>query len=165
MSKVPLEIVTEVLQENELPEDQVLKITRQINRRADQIAAEAEADKEPQVKKQWVIIVSDPDGEMNHLPDLVGWVAQIPENDNPGVAVDRIIKGAYDYNQSRRGRKHPAKSIGEAIEVVGSKYLKEHKVWTKTKLPVTVLKTDNVLPRDDSNKISMDDLRIRSVLP
>jgi len=164
MSKVPLEIVTEVLQENELPEDQVLKITRQINRRADQLAAEEGADKEPPVKKQWVIILSDPNGDLPD-EDMVGWVVQLEENENPGVAVDRIIKGAYDYNQSRRGRKHPAKSIGEAIEVVGSKYLKEHKVWTKTKLPVTVLKTDNVLPRDDSNKISMDDLRIRSVLP
>ena len=158
MAKIEIDLVTEVLKENELPEDQVMQITRQLNRAADKIAAEAEAEKEPVEKKQFTILISDPNGDLPD-EDMIGWVVQLPENDNPGAVADRIIKAAYQYNATRRGRKCPVKTIGEACEVVGAKIFKEHKVWIKTKLPVTAIKTDNVLPTDESSKITMEDLR------
>jgi hypothetical protein len=158
MPKVEVDLVAEVLKDNELEEDLVMKITRQLNRAADKLAAEAEAEKEPAAKKQWVILISDP---RNELPaeDMVGWVVQIPENDNPGTVNDRLIKAGHHYNTTRRGRKHPAKTIAETCEVAGAKIMKEHKIFVKTKLPVSALRTDNVLPSDSSSKISMDDLR------
>ena len=162
--KIEIDLVTEVLKDNELEEDTVMTITRQLQRAADKIAAEAEAEKEPVEKKQFVILISDPNGDLPD-EDMVGWVVQIPENDNPGTVADRLIKAGQHHNTTRRGRKHPAKSIAEVCEVVGSKILKEHKIWVKTKLCISALKTDNVLPQDDGSKISMDDLKIRAVLP
>lgn len=162
--KIEIDLVTEVLKDNELEEDTVMTITRQLHRAADKLAAEAEADKEPPQKKQWVILISDPNGDLPD-EDMVGWVVQIPENDNPGTVADRLIKAGQHYATTRRGRKHPAKSIAEVCEVVGSKILKEHKVWVKTRLCVSALKTDNVLPQDDGSKIGMDDLRMRVAIP
>lgn len=156
--KIEIDLVTEVLKNNIEDEDTVMSISRQLQREANKLAAEAEAEKEPQVKKQFVILVSDPNGDLPD-EDMVGWVLHIPENDNPGTAADRLIKAGQHHNTTRRGRKHPAKSIAEVCEVVGSKILKEHKVWVKTKLPVTVLTTDNVLPQDDGSKITLDDLK------
>jgi hypothetical protein len=160
MSKIEIDLVAEVLKDNELEEDLVMKIVRQLTRAAEKLAAEAEAEKEPTTKKQWVILLSDPNGDLPD-EDMVGWVVQIPENDNPGTVTGRIVKAAHHFNTTRRGRKHPAKSIAEACEVVGGKFLKEQNLAIKTKLPVTALKTDNVLPTDEGSKISMDDLRRR----
>lgn len=160
MAKVEIEIVAEVLKDNELDQSMVDRIVRQLTRAAEKAADEAAAEREPPTRKQWVILLSDPNDELPD-DDMVGWVVQIPENDNPGTVTDRLIKAAHHFNSTKRGRKHPAKSIAEACEVVGAKFLKEHNIAVKTKLPVTALKTDNVLPADTSGKITMQDLRRR----
>jgi hypothetical protein len=158
MAKVEVDLVAAVLQDNQFEEDVVMKVVRQLNRAADKLAAEAEATKEPSVKKQFVVLVFDPHGDLPD-EDMVAAVLQIPENDNPATVTERLIKAAHHYNTTRRGRKFPAKTIAEACEVVGGKIMKEHKVFVKTKLPVSAIKTDNQVPADASSKISMDDLR------
>ena len=77
----------------------------------------------------------------------MGWVLQIPESDNPGTTIERVKRAAYEYNISKKGRKYPVNSIGEACEAIGAKFQKEQSVAIKTKLPVTVLRTANVLPK------------------
>ncbi len=158
MAKIEIELVAEVLQENDLDKSTVDRIVRQLTRAAEKAADEAAAEREPQVKKQWVIVLSDPRGDIPD-EDFVGWVLQIPENDAPATAAERLVRSAHTYNATRRGQKYPAKSFAEACEVVGGKFLKENSVSVKTKLPVTVLKTDNELPPDIAGKISMDELR------
>ncbi len=160
MAKVEIDLVAEILKENELDAATVDRIVRQIAKAAEKAADEAAADRDPVAKKQWVMIVSDPEGELPDT-DMVGWVVQIPENVSPATATERIIKAAHVFNTTRRGRKQPAKSIAEACEVVAAKLFKEEHVFIKTKLPVTVLTTDNVLPSDAAGKISMDELRRR----
>jgi hypothetical protein len=96
-------------------------------------------------KKQFVIVVSDPNGELPQT-DFVGWVVQIPEDEACHTVMDKIHQAGYDYNASRKGRKMPVGSIGEIIECVGAKYLKGAGVWVKTKEPVLIVKTDNKLP-------------------
>ena len=63
-----------------------------------------------------------------------------------GMIKALLKRSAYEYNISQKGRKYPVKSIGEACEAVGAKFQKEQGVSIKTKLPVTILKTDNLLP-------------------
>ena len=74
---------------------------------------------------------------------------QLAENASPHSTTDRIFKGAYDYNASKRGRMLPVKSVGEALESVGAKFFKDAELWVKTKMPVAVMVTDNVLPKDE----------------
>lgn len=160
MAKVDIELVAEVLKNNELDQATIDRIVRQISKAAEQAAQEDAAERETPSKKQWLILISDPRHELPNA-DMVGWVVQIPENVSPATATERIVKAAHHYNTTRRGRKHPAKSIAEACEVLSAKFLKEEHIAIKTKLPVTVLTTDNVLPGDASSKITMDDLRRR----
>ena len=49
----------------------------------------------------------------------------------------------------KRGRLLPVKSVGEALESTTAKYFKEAELWVKTKTPVAVVITDNVLPKDE----------------
>ncbi len=46
----------------------------------------------------------------------------------------------------------PAKTVGEALEHIPAKHFKEAGVWVKTKIPVLVLKTDNQIPREVTDK-------------
>lgn len=109
-------------------------------------AKEAEKpEKQPQVKKQWVILVSDPAGKLDGV-DLGGWVFQIPEEDSPATTQERIYEAAYAYNRSKRGRLLPVQTIGEAVENVKAGQFKEQELWVKTKTPVLVLRTDNEIP-------------------
>jgi len=106
---------------------------------------ESEDSDEPKVKKQYVMLVSDTTGIINK--DLTGWVLQMPEDEDVRDVVDCIKKGAYNFNASKKGQKYPVSSIGQAIANVGNKFFKPYNVSIKTKEPILIVTTNNVLPR------------------
>ncbi|NBX59386.1 MAG: hypothetical protein EBT62_02830, partial [Opitutaceae bacterium] len=57
---------------------------------------------------------------------------------------------------SKRGRLLPVKSIGEALESGSAKYFRESELWVKTKMPVAVVVTDNILPKDEFKMEKVD---------
>ncbi len=142
--KVDLDMVKAILTRNELDARKVGEILEDINRELDR---EEDEPKPPPVKKQFVMLVSDPEGVLEGK-DLVGWVAQIPEEESPVTVLDRICGGAYQFNASPKGRRFPVEKIGEACEFVQAKYFKEHQVWIKTKEPVLLIRTDNQIPKE-----------------
>lgn len=107
--------------------------------------AEDDSSDEPKIKKQYGILVCDKDGDIKR--DLVGWVFQMPENEDTRDVVENIKKAAYNYNASKKGRKYPVNTIGQAVEGCGNKFFKPYNVSIKTKEPVLVVTTDNILPR------------------
>ena len=60
---------------------------------------------------------------------------------------------------SEKGRLLPVKSVGESLESVSAKYFKEAELWVKTKLPVAVMITDNLLPKDEFKVEKVDKRR------
>ena len=149
MAKIEVNKVAEILKKNQVDPAVLRRIVEEMN-----LAAQPEPgdeEKPPAMKKQFVILVSDPEGRMPKH-DFVGWVLQIPENESVATTEERLFRGAYDFNASKKGRLMPVKTVGEAIENVAAKYFKEADVFVKTKTPVLVLKTDNEIPKDTSNK-------------
>lgn len=144
-AKIPVSQAAEIIKRHKVEPATLRAIVEEMNEATRPAAGE---EKKPRAKKQFVILLSDPEGKLPKQ-EMVGWVMQIPENASPHSTVDRIFKGAYDFNASKRGRLLPVKSVGEAIESVSAKFFKEADVWAKTKLPVAVMVTDNVLPRDE----------------
>lgn len=146
MPKIELNKVAEVLKRDPAIQPASLRrIIEELN-----LAAQPEggdADKPPAVKKQFAVLLSDPDGKMPKH-DFVAWVLQIPENESVATTEERIRRGAYDFNASKRGRLLPVKTVGEAVENVPARFFKEADLWVKTKTPVLVLKTDNEIPKD-----------------
>lgn len=145
MPKIEVAKVAEILQHNTVtPEEKLRRIIEEIN-----AATKSNEGKEhtPHTKKQFIILVSDPEGKMPKL-DLVGWVLQIPEDESPATTQDRLFRAVYDFNTSKRGRLLPVKTVGEAIENVPARNMKEADLWVKTKTPVLVLRTDNVIPME-----------------
>ncbi len=102
----------------------------------------------PQVKKQFVMLVSDPDGTLAEK-DIVGWVVQISEDDDIATTKDRIHKAAYEFNTTAKGIRMPVETIGEACEVVGAKFFKEQQIWVKSKQPLLIVPVANKIPADE----------------
>ncbi|PTY04746.1 hypothetical protein DB347_18760 [Opitutaceae bacterium EW11] len=145
MPKLEVNQVAEILKKNQVDPKLLRQIVEEMNLLAQ--AETSDEDKPPPVKKQWVILISDPDEKLpDH--DFTGWVMQIPEDDSPATTQDRIFRAAYDFNATKKGRLHPAKTVGEAIEAVPAKNFKEVELWVKNKNPVLMLRTDNEIPKD-----------------
>lgn len=148
MTKVDLELVKMVLQRNELDIRLVSQIVEDIN---NEVSGADEDEKLPAVKKQFVILVSDPHGELEGK-DFIGWVLQIPEEDSPMTTEDRLVRAAYEFNMTPKGRRLPVKTIAEVCEHVPARVTKEAGVWIKTKEPVYVLRTGGKVPLGEMKK-------------
>lgn len=149
MAKVDLDLVKHILKRNELD-------VRQVNAIIEDIQQELKVQQEenppaPRVQKQFAILISDPEGTLPET-DFTGWVLQLPEDDSPALAEDKLRQAAYDFNVTPKGRRMPVTTIGEACEAVPARILKEHQVWVKTKEPVLMLRTSNAIPIDPGAK-------------
>lgn len=96
-----------------------------------------EKEKGPKVAKEYVVLFPKNSDE-NLIPSegTFGWVLQILEGDSPSDVPAKVIAAANDFNGSRKGRKCPVNTVGEALESVPARFFKPHGVWVKTKIPV-----------------------------
>ena len=149
MAKIDINKVAEVMKRNELEPKLLRQIIEELN-----LLTQPEVDEEkpPAEKKQFTILISDPEGRLPTGNDLVGWVLQIPENESVMTTQERIWKAAYEFNTTKKGRLMPVKTVGEALEHVQAKHFKEAGVFVKTKVPVLMLTTDNQIPTEEKNK-------------
>lgn len=145
MPKIEVSTVAEILKKNQLDPKLLRAVIEEMNLAVQPEPGEDE--KPPAVKKQFVILVSDPEGRFPKN-DFVGWVLQIPDTESVATTQDRIFRSVYDYNVTKKGRLYPAKTVGEALENIPAKFFKEADVWVKSKTPVLVLKTDNQIPKE-----------------
>jgi hypothetical protein len=153
MAKIQINKVAEILQKNKIEPAVLRRIIEEMNYLTQPEVGEA---KPRAGKKQFVVLVGDPDGvvfnkglgaPMNN-GGAVAWVLQIPEDESPATTQDRILRAAYDFNASNRGRLLPVTTVGEAIENIPAKAFKETDLVVRTKTPVLVLRTDNKIPRE-----------------
>ena len=150
MPKIEVNRVAEILKHNEVDPKIIRKVLEEMNALAQAESGAAE-DKPPPVKKQFAILISDPDGSLPK-DDFTGWVLQLPESESPATVQERILRATYDYNATRKGRLYPAKTVGEALENVPAKNFKEVDLVVKTKTPVFMLRTDNEIPRESKKR-------------
>lgn len=146
MAKVDLDLLQFVLERNSVDARLTAQIISDIQEQIKIEKMEAE-EKEPPVKKKYVFVASDPDGVLDGK-ELVGWVVQIPEDQSEFSVEERILAATYEYNRSKKGRRAPARTIGEACERVPAKLFREQKIWVKNKEAAYLLPTLNALPSD-----------------
>ena len=139
MAKVDIEIVQKVLKENGVDVRLAASILNQIR----EVAMEEAVVREKPAKKQHLVLVSEPEGGLPK--DLVGWVVQILEDDDPRETANRIAEVASVFNGTPKGQRLPVDSFGDACQSLPTKLLKENNVWVKTREPVRVLAVKNSL--------------------
>ena len=148
MAKINVETLKYILQRNEPDIRKIAGIMQEIEM---ELKAEEEekALRPPPVKKQLVMLVSDKDGSLSDR-DIVGWIAEIPEDDDIATTVGRIHSAAYEFNTTPKGVRMPVETVGEACEVVSAKFFKEQAVWVKSKTPLLVIPVSNKIPKEVS---------------
>ncbi|MDB6094783.1 MAG: hypothetical protein JWM32_2345 [Verrucomicrobia bacterium] len=144
MPKIDVSKVAEILKKNQIDPTTLRRVIEEMNLA---VQPDNEEEKPPAVKKQFAIVVSDPEGKLPKH-DFVGWVIQLPENESVVTTPDRVFRAAYDFNASKKGRLLPVKTVGEAFENLPAKHFKDHEIWVKTKTPVLMLRTDNEIPKE-----------------
>ena len=149
MPKIDVNQVADILKRNELDPAILKQIVAEMQA---VLEAEATEEKPPPVKKQWCIMISDPEGRLPEGEDFVGWVLQIPESESVMTTEERVHRAAYDFNATKRGRLLPATTVGEAMENVAAKHFKEAECWVKSKNPILMLRTDNKIPIETTEK-------------
>jgi hypothetical protein len=149
MPKIDVNKVAEILKRNELEPSLLRQIVEEMNLL---VQPEVDEEKPPALKKQFAILISDPEGRLPEGNDFVGWILQVPENESVTTTTERIFKGAYEFNTTKKGRLMPAKTVGEALEHIPAKHFKEAGLFVKTKIPVLMLKTDNEIPTEATDK-------------
>ena len=147
MAKVDIELVKVVLQRAELDAQKTAQIMEDLAFEAQ--ALKGAEDKEPPCKKQFVVFLNDPNGLLRSPRDLIGWVAQIPEDDEPDGAEERLYAAARDYNLTPKGRRMPLTTVSEACEFGSAKINKEHGLWIRSKEPVLVVPVLNRIPKEN----------------
>lgn len=141
MAKVDIEIVEAALKLEDLDSQKRSQIMNRIKSESEAIKVDKEKD--PAVKKQFVIVVNDPYGKIAKSDwDFSGWVVQIPEDDAPQTAIAKINQAANDFNLTPKGRRMPLKNVAEFFQFGSAKINKESKLWVKTKEPVLVCLTN-----------------------
>lgn len=140
MAKIDIELVEMVLKRTTLTALQQTQILEDLKFESKQVVGD---DREPPEKKQYVIVVNDPYGKIPTTGfEFSGWAVQIPEDDDPLAALEKLHCAAHDFNQTPKGRRMPIKTIAEACEFGSAKLFKERKLWVRTKEPVLVLATN-----------------------
>lgn len=146
MPKLEINQVAEILKRNKANPELLRSVVEEMTLLA-QAAQEADEDKPKAVKKQNVILISDPEGRLL-MADFAAWELQIPDSESPCTTLDRIYRATYDFNASKKGRLYPAKTVAEALENVPTKFFAERELWVRTRTPVLALRTDNRIPRN-----------------
>lgn len=145
ITKIEVNNAVEVIKKHEIDPPKLRAIVEELNMLTQ---PDADEEKNPHEKKQFVILVSDPEGRMPEGFDFAGWVLQISEAESVLTTQDRINRAVYEFNTTKKGRLLPVNTVGEAIEYVPAKHFKEQGVWCKTRTPVLILKTDNQIPTE-----------------
>lgn len=152
MPKVDIETIPPVLGDfittppTEINKESIAKINKALEKVAKEEKEARAADKGPKQKYQYVLLVADPEGKVPAGTELVGWTTKIKEEHDAGTILERILKGIRNFNLSKKGKKSPAKTVGDGIEGATRKFFKEEEIQILNKEPVRIIFTDNKLP-------------------
>ena len=159
MVELDFKIIEKALADNEIEQEKIDSIIEQIKSQQEAIdglvelgdkqepekSVENDEEKPLRKKKQFNIIVSDPEGKIPHDVELIGWVTQMDEDEPIESALNKIYTAVYDYNATSK-IKDKYTTVGDACMNLKSKFFKNAGISIKTKEPIFVQVTNNQIP-------------------
>jgi hypothetical protein len=135
--KVSLENVESILLERKIEPPRVQEIIRDLQKAAEEEAADKETNDGPKPKWEHVVVLNDPEGKIKD--DFTAWVVTQQEGQDTGLVIGKLQDAAKIQNESAKRKKNVIASFGELFDSLKSKFLKEKGLKIKTKEPVRVL--------------------------
>ncbi len=136
--KVTIEQIEQTLRDQQVDPKVIVKVITDLEAAAqDEKASRPAPSKKP--KAQFVVLSTTAG---------LGYVVQMEPEAAPTEALSRIQAAATNFNQSKRGRKVPVHTVGEALGNLSAKWFKTDdgkKLAVKTKSAVGILTVPNKL--------------------
>lgn len=159
MVELDFKIIEKALTDNEIEQEKIDSIIEQIKSQQEAIdglielgdkqepdkLVENDEEKPPRKKKQFNIIVSDPESKIPQDVELIGWVTQMDEDEPIESALNKIYTAVYDYNATSKSKDKYA-TVGDACMNLKSKFFRNAGISIKTKEPIFVQVTNNQIP-------------------
>ena len=144
---IPIEEVESTLLEKHFDHVKVQEVIRDLEKIAEELAAENEpaevvdqdglpvdvgADAVPKSKWEYVIVLNDKE---NYLKDkeIAGWVVQQEENADAGLVLSKVVDAAKEQNESAKRKRNTLGTLEDIFDGLKSKFLKPKKLRIKTK--------------------------------
>lgn len=142
MSKISIEDVEQTLLSQKIEPAKVSSIIKELN----EVIEETKSEKVtlPKTKNEFLIILSDPNGELKDK-ELTGWVITQRQGDDAATALDKIRTAAKSTDEAKKRKKSIMTTFGEAMQNIKRKFIKDTGIMIKSKNPVRVLITGNKL--------------------
>lgn len=135
-----LEDIIQVLKTEKLPEPTIANVVAKLKALQEDNRTEAT----PKSKHKYVIVLCDKDNKLAAAGDMGGFVVQMALEDDPNLLLNKIGTAVKAFNaNTRKGRKNPIKTVGEAAEDLPRRFSKEAGFHFKTRGITRVITTDN----------------------
>ena len=127
-----LALLQETLAAHKVPAETIKKTLDDLRK-----ARREEKESKPPTKRaktQVAILVSDPQGRLKGM-ELHGYAFQMEADAPPQAVYTRLLAAANHFNSTRKGRgKNGVKTLGEAVQGLRGKYLKQERADQKFKI-------------------------------
>ena len=156
--KYALEEIQDALHQAHLPTEKITEVVNDLIRRGDEIDEDAENEASGRSKWQYVVLLNNAQGIVPaDVPVMYGWVVKIPEDDVPMDAERRAIEAGRDFNMSPKGRRIPVSNLGESLQCVGRKIMREgHGLQVQTKEAVCCMVVNGATPISTNASVRLD---------
>lgn len=144
MSKISLDTLNEVLQEEGVEPAKQAKIIEHLKEIIKAEKEEKESEKLPRQKSQLGVILIDENQEIK-TNNIAALIYEIPESSDHDSVMDNLKKAVIEFNNTKKGLKFPVKSVTDAFLTIKPKILKGHFLKKKTKEIVRCLISRNTI--------------------
>lgn len=135
--KVSIEQIEATLLERKIEPIKVQEIIKDLTQAAEEEKADNQANADPKLKWEYLIVVNDPDKKLDS--EFTGWVVQQKEGTDAGLLLGKLTDAAKTQNESSKRKKTLIKSFGELFQALKTKWTKEKGIRIKTKNAVRIL--------------------------
>lgn len=141
--KIDVETVEIILKNNKFPDPDVKKVIKQIE---DQIELDkAAATKQKRAKNKTLILAASTEPLAANVRETPCWIFQVPDEFDHNNLVPTISKVIAEFMLSGKKKALKITSVGSGIQIIPNKFWKAHSITRKTKEPVLVEVTDNII--------------------
>lgn len=134
--KIDIENVESILIQRKIDPTKVQEILRDLKVALEE--EKEEKDKTPKQKWEYIIVLSDPQGELKGK-ELVGWVVQQKEGEVARNIIPNLQSAAGVVNSAASKKKHTITSVVDMFKHIKAKFLKDTlKIKTKDAVQVII---------------------------
>lgn len=138
--KITISNALTVIRDEGVPPETLKIIERELLK----LAKQEKEEKAPaeRTKTQLVVLLDDSEGKLSGQ-SFLGWVVKIDAESPPQVALDRVVAAGRTFNETKKGKRVPVKSVREVFSGVARKHFKDenpaHRTVPQTKEPVLIM--------------------------